>query len=139
MPFLLTHLRMAGVHFLLRRRDQRIEQIIGFYAEAFASGNLYRGTLLVFFRNVITQFHGATRCERHHFIRKVMVIFRLLGVAKTANRFNDIILRIGLAGIDDVIDCIYAAKVWMVGLAGLRRDPDLATIRVTIETLIAEV
>ena len=34
---LLAHLRMPGIHFFLRRGDERIQQIIGFHAKAFAS------------------------------------------------------------------------------------------------------
>src|SRR3954462_5072132 len=139
MPFFLAHLRMAGIYFLLCGSDQRIQKIVGLYAKTLAPRDFYIGALLVFFRYVIAQFHGATWRERHHFIRKMMVVLCLFRVAKSTNRFNHIVLWIGLARDDDVINCIHAAKVRMVFFARLGRNPHLAAIGITIKTLIAEV
>ena len=44
----------------------------------------------------------------------MMVVFRLLRVAKSENGFNYIVLRISLARIDYVVNCIYTPKMGMV-------------------------
>ncbi len=47
-PLRFRHLRVACIYFFLGGSDQRIEQVVGFYAEAFASGDFYIAPLLVF-------------------------------------------------------------------------------------------
>src|ERR1041385_7253152 len=68
-----------------------------------------------------------------------MVVFRLLGVSKSANRFNHVVLWIGLARVNYVVNCIHAAKMRMVRRARLRRYPHLPAIGITIEMLVTEI
>src|SRR5438105_15588109 len=67
------------------------------------------------------------------------VMRRLLGVSQRAQSFNYVVLRIRLARIDHVIDFVHAAKVRMIALAALSRDPALVTIRIEIEAPISKV
>src|ERR1041385_4801240 len=69
----------------------------------------------------------------------MVIVFRLLGVAKSANRFNHIILWIGLARVNHVVNRVHPAKVRMLRLSCLRRYPHLPAIGITIETLITKI
>jgi hypothetical protein len=50
----------------------------------------------------------------------MVVTVGLRGVAERAQRLGDGGLRLFLARVDDVVDFVGAAEVWMVGLAGGR-------------------
>ena len=106
---------MAAVDFLLGGGDQRIEQVIGLHAEAFAAGYLNVGLGAVFFLDLVAEIQGAARRQRHHLVGEVRVVRGLLGVAQQANRLDDGVLRIGLARVDDVVDGGDIAEVRVVG------------------------
>src|SRR5438270_6950011 len=51
-------------------------------------------------------------------------------MSKQPERFDDIVLRIGLPRIDDVVDRLYSAEVWSSQLRGgdVCRDPAIADV-----------
>ena len=60
-------------------------------------------------------------------------------VAKPAQRFDHCVLRLGLAGIDNVVDFGDAAKVRMVLLPVRSGNPTVVLIGIAIKLAIAEV
>ena len=130
---------MAAVDFLLGGGDQRVQQVVGLHAEAFAAGYLNVGLGAIFFLDVVAELQRAARRQRHHLIGEVRVVRGLLGVAQQAERFDDGVLRIALPRVDDVVDRGDIAEVRMVRLAVLGRNPDLMLVGILVEAPIAEV
>src|SRR5580698_47958 len=110
-------LGMASVDFLSRRGNQSVDQIVGFYSEALAARDFNVWTRFVFLRKLVTQVGGATRGKRDHLIRKMGVVVGLLVVAESAESFNYGVLRLGLAGVNHIVDFGYVAEVGMVECA----------------------
>ena len=113
---------MARINFFFCRSNQRVDQIIGLYPETLAARNLDVGTRLVLVRQLIAQIGGATWRERNHLIRKMRVVISLLVVAKSAQRFNDGVLRFRLPGIDYVVNLSHIAKMRMIQGTHLGRE-----------------
>ncbi len=113
----LLEARMPAVHFLLRGGDQSIDQVIGLNAEAAPPGDLDVGLDPVVFGQVIAQLLRAARRKRHHVVGKMRVVLSLGGVAQRPQRIDDVVLRVLLAGVDDVVDFGHFAEVRMVCLA----------------------
>src|SRR5436309_552858 len=73
------------------------------------------------------------------------VVLGLLFVSEQPQRFYHIVLRIGLPGIDHVVNRRDSAEVWMIRFAVLRRYPDVVSVRklwalaVMVELAISEV
>ena len=63
----------------------------------------------------------------------------LLGITQKPQCFDDGVLRIGLAGVNDVVDGGDTAEVRMVRLATLSGNPDLMLIGILVKAAIAEV
>src|SRR5579863_7425814 len=105
---------MARIHFFLGRGNQSVNQVVGFYAKAFAAGDFDVGAGLVFFAQCVAEFGGAARGERDHLVRKMGVVVGGIVVSESAKGFDDGVLRFGLAGVNDVVDFGDAAEVRMV-------------------------
>ena len=117
---LLAALRMAAVDFFFRRRREPVQQRVGFHPKTLAPGDLNVRTALVFLGNLIAKLQRASRRQRDHFIGKVDVVLRGFGISKTAQSFNHVCLRVGLAAVNDVVNRLRASKIRMVRLALLR-------------------
>ena len=135
----LAQLRMARVDFLLRRGDELIEQIVGLHAETLAAADFDVGARLVFFAQVVAEFGGAARGQRDHLVGKMRVVVGGLAVAEAAQGFDDRVLRLRLAGIDDVVDLRDVAEVRMILLAVRRGNPAVVAVRIAVELAISEV
>src|SRR5580704_18089207 len=98
---------MAGVDFLFSGGDESVDQIVGLHTEAFAARDFYIRTGFVFFGKLVAQFGGAARSERDHLIGKMRVVVSLLVVAESAQGFDDRVLCLGLASINDVVNFRY--------------------------------
>ena len=70
----LAQLRMARVDFFLGRSDQLVEQIVRLHAETFAAADFDVGARLVLFAEVVAEFGGAARSQRHHLVGKMRVV-----------------------------------------------------------------
>ena len=95
---------MACANFRQRFLAQRIQEVVGFNAQAFASGDLNVRTLPVLLGQRESEFVAAGRGQRHHFIGKVNGICRLFVEAQRFQPLNHNVLQIGLAAVDDIID-----------------------------------
>ncbi len=115
----LTYFGMAGVDFFAGGGDEGVEQVIGFYAETFAAGNLDPGAGFFFFAELVAEFGGATRREGDHLVREMRVAVGGFVVAQAAQGFDNRVLGFGLAGVDYVVDFGDIAKVGMI-LGGAR-------------------
>src|SRR5712675_2986640 len=60
-------------------------------------------------------------------------------VTEAAEGFDDCLLRLGLAGVDYVVDFGHVAEVGMVLLAFRRGNPAIALVGIAIELAVAEV
>src|SRR5208282_5440613 len=67
-----------------------------------------------------------------------IVVGRLI-VSKSAQRFDDCVLCLGLAGVDDVIDLGNVAEVRMIFLAFGGGNPAIVSIGIAVELAIAEI
>src|ERR1700694_2655171 len=104
---------MTGVYFVFGGSDELIQQVVGLDAEAFSSTDFDVGTRLVLVAQVVTEFGGAARRQRDHFVGEMCVVVGGLVVPESAQRFNDRVLRLGLPGIDHVVDFGDVAEVGM--------------------------
>src|SRR5579859_6232951 len=69
----------------------------------------------------------------------MMVVSRLIFISQSANGFDDVVLRIGLAGINHVVDGTDSAKVRVLGFALLRRNPDLVFVGILKKSVVSEI
>ncbi len=60
-------------------------------------------------------------------------------VSQPAQRFDDSVLRLRLARINDVVDFRDIAEVWMVFFALHRGNPAIMPVRITIKPAVSEV
>src|SRR6266403_5311606 len=130
---------MPRIDFAFGRRNQAIDQVVGLYTKTFAARNFNIGFCFVFFRQLIAKFGSAARRERNHLVRKVGVVVSLIVVSQTAQSFDDGVLRLGLAGVDDVVDLGYIAEMGMIFLTLGRRNPALVLVGIEKELAITEV
>ena len=133
---------MARVHFRQRRSDQLVDQVIGLHAEALAPGDFNVGAALILFGKHVAKIHGAARSQSHHFIREVMIVVGLFGETHAAQCLDHVVLRIGLARVDDVIDGIRVSEMRQSGcrlVVVLGGDPAAIAVGIDMEQVIAEV
>src|SRR5271157_2586808 len=135
----LVAVRMAAVHFTLGRGNQRVEQVVCLHAESLATRDLDVRFAAIFLANLVAQLHGAARRERDHLIGEMSVVRSLLRIAEQPDGLDDGVLRIALPRVDHVVDGCHAAKMRMVSLAVLGRDPHIMPVGIAIEPAIAEV
>src|SRR5215472_661523 len=111
------HLGIPGVDFLLRRRDQGIDQVIGLHAKALAARDLDERPFPILWRDFVAELFGTTRGKDDKSVREMMLIFSLLGITEATQCLNDIVLRVFLAKINHIVDGMHAAKMRMAWLA----------------------
>ena len=71
----------------------------------------------------VSQFGGAARGKRDHLVGEMRVVVGGFSVTQAAKGFDDGVLRLGLPGIDDVVDFGHIAEVRMLFLAFGRGNP----------------
>jgi hypothetical protein len=103
----------------LRGGNELVNQVVCLDAEALAAAHFDVRAGEVFVRNSVAKLDGAARGERHHLVAEMRVAVGLLRVAHAAQRLDHVGLGIGLARVDDVIDGLRTAEVWMVRLDSL--------------------
>src|SRR5208337_359005 len=130
---------MTPIHLFASRGDERIQKIVGLNAKPFAPGNLDPWPRLIFFAQGVAKFGGTTRRQRDHLIGEMRITIGSFVVAQSAQRFDDRVLGLRLARIDDVINLRHIAKVWMILLALGSRDPAIMSIGIAKEFSIAEI
>src|SRR5580698_4041080 len=129
---------MTAVYLRLCRRNQLIDQIVGFYAKAPAPGNFDINPTTIVSSNLISKLLSATWRQRNHLIGEVRVVRCLICIAQAAKRLDYIRLRIGLARINHVIDSLCTAKMGMFRLALFRRNP-AEMIRICKERVVSKI
>ena len=95
---------MAGVDLGFGGGDELIEEVVGLDAEALAAADFDVGFRAVLFADGVAEFDGAARGEGDHLVAEVGVVVGGLGEAHAAESCDDVVLRIVLAGVDDVVD-----------------------------------
>ena len=130
---------MAGIDFVLGGDNELIEQVVGFDAETFAATDFNVGARFVFFAERVAEFGGTARRQRDHLVRKMGVVVGGFVVAESSQGFDDSILRLGLAGVDDVIDFGDVAEMRMIFFALDGRDPAVVLIRIAIKLAVTEI
>ena len=86
----------------------------------------------------VAEFDGAARGEGDHLVGEVGVVVGGFGVAHAAEGGDDVVLRVVLAGVDDVVDVVGVAEEGVRGFAVGGGDP--AGVRgVFVEFFVAEV
>ena len=129
---------MAGVDFGFCGGDELVEEVVGFDAEALAAADFDVRFAAVFVADGVAEFDGASRGEGDHLVGEVGVVVGGFGVAHAAEGGDDVILRIVLARVDDVVDVVGVAEEWVRGFAVDGGDP--AGVRwVLVEFCVAEV
>ena len=113
----LAELRMTRVDFFFRRGDQLVEQIVGLHAKSLAPADLDVGARLVFVAKLVAKFRGTARGQRDHLVGKMRVVIGCFSVAQPAQRFDHGVLRLGLPGVDHVVDFGDVAEVRMIFFA----------------------
>ena len=123
----------------LRCGGELVEQVVGLDAEALAAADLDERPLLVFIGERVAEVVGAARRHGHHLVGEVGVVVGGLGEAHAAQRGDDVVLRVVLAGVDDVVDGVGVAEGGAAGIAGAGgRDP-AGVRRIVVELFVAEV
>src|ERR1700739_3065273 len=108
---------MARIDFFLGRSDELIEQVVSLYTESLAAADFNIGSGLVLLAERVAEFGGAARGKRDHLVRKMRVVIGGFVMAEAAQRFDDGILRLGLARVDGVVDLGDIARVGMIPVA----------------------
>ena len=103
-------LGVAGVDFGFCGGDEPVEEVVGFDAEALAAADFDVGLASVFVADGVAEFDGAARGEGDHLVAEVGVVVGGFGVAHAAKRGDDVVLRVVLAGVDDVVDVVGVAE-----------------------------
>src|ERR1700730_5551276 len=94
---------MAFIYLGARGGFEAVEQIVCLHAQTFAPADFDVRFFRVFLAERIAEFGGATRRERHDFIRKMNRALRLfLEPERAKPRYNDV-LKVRLPGVDDVV------------------------------------
>ena len=71
LPVVFRQLAIPRIHFLLCRRNQRVEQIVGFHPESLAPTDAYEGPRLVFFGQVVANLGRAAWSQHDHPVGQV--------------------------------------------------------------------
>src|SRR5262249_59801459 len=98
------HVGVAFFHFVQTRFFELVDEVISFYAEAFAAADFDVGLFRVVSGEFIAELAGTARRERDNFVRKVNRVRRGLPVTEAPQSLRHHVLQIGLARVDDVVN-----------------------------------
>ena len=94
-------------------------RVVGFDAETLAARDLDEGTGLIFVGDGVAEIDRAARSQRDLRIGEMSVVIGGLRKTHAAQGGYDIILRIGLRGVDDVVNSVCLGEDGMSYIVGL--------------------
>ncbi len=106
---------MAGVDFGFGGGDELVEEVVGLDAEALAAADFDEGFGAVFVADGVAEVDGAARREGDHLVAEVGVVVGGFGEAHAAEGRDDVVLRVVLARVDDVVDVRRLCRRWGAG------------------------
>src|SRR5262249_46599427 len=119
---------------------QPVEQIVGFYAVAFAAADEDVGLLRVFFGNFVAQLSRATRREGHQAVSKMLQAAGLLRVSERVQAGYDYLLGINLARIDHGEDIVGVAERGRAGIVAVTGgNPGFVAIGMGVKTAVVKI
>jgi hypothetical protein len=101
---------VASVDFGLRGGDEFIEQVVGLDAVALAAADFDERAGQVFGGECVPEIDRAPRGHGDHLVAEVGVMVGGFGEAHAAECGDDVILRVVLARVDDVVDGVGPAE-----------------------------
>ncbi len=130
---------VAGVDLGLGGGGELVEEVVGFDAVAFAAADLDEGAELVFVGERVAEVDGAARSHGDHLVAEVGVVVGGFGEAHASEGGDDVVLRVVLAGVDDVVDGVGAAEGGGGGIARACGGDPAGVGGVLVEFGVAEV
>jgi len=139
------HVGVPDVHFAPRLLLEAVEQVVGLHAQPLAPADLDVGALAVLVGQLRAQLLGAARRQRHDLVGEMHAPLGFVGVAQPAQPFEDDVLGVGLARVDDVEHPVAGAEAGRLQVRGVRGGrraagrPHRVAVVVHAERLVMEV